>query len=453
MRVSHLLCVLVGVGVGFLSSFLASSSRRPSLLEPSTGLLNGPSNGQAVDARAALELERNPQSVSQEGTPLARREALATTEGPVPEGLWAELERLCVLGVLNCPEDPVRLVALHLAAGSSSAEQVAHATALVRRWPPKDATVYHRLVMRLLQLGDHETAHALVELSMTQVVDVRALASSLLSVGELERAESLLGPYSWNEWKRLAKAYKKRGDLAEAVRIHRELVERGMFLNDSIAVLSEHDPSLLEQKLRKDLEEQPDSHSIRSLAKLLHETGRSVEGIALLEENKHLLRGNRFLETLTSIDPDEARARFDDEAFAQLPRDQREYLWWELAETYEEAGRFDAAIEGWIENLSMTSDDPWGSMEKLLKHAPERGLALMERRATEVADPATRPRGMKTSDVADFQDCLGDHAWTLGKKELAIRAWKKAQEFDEEDTFYGRKAQAAEAGEDPMSVD
>ena len=89
----------------------------------------------------------------------------------------------------------------------------------------------------------------------------------------------------------------------------------------------------------------------------------------------------------------------------------------------------------------------------LLEHAPDRGLRLLERRACEVANPANRPKGMETSEVADFQDCLGDHAWELGEKELAIRAWKQAQGFDEEYDYSGRKALAAEQGRNPLMVE
>lgn len=448
MRVSHVLCLVAGAGVGFLAAALTSPSGR-SLQAVSP-------RRPAVEANdIPLQLERTPRPSEQADEPAtARREAIALLEqAEVPATLWADLDRLCALGVLDCPTGLVQLVVRHLTFGASSAEKAAHAAELVRRWKPTNAASYHMAVSCLLRFEDPAGARELVELGMEHASDVRGLAASLLSVGELERAEALLGRNNWNEWERLARAYKKRGDLGEAVRVHRMLVERGMFLNDSLALLSEHDPALLEEKLREDYAQEPDAHSVKSLAKLLHETGRSAEGIELLDGNEHLVNRTQLLATLTEIDPDEARLRFREEEFAKLPIQERDDLWHKLAKHYQNEGRIEDAVEGWIEQLSMTPDDPWSSMEVLVKHAPERGLTLMERRAAEVANPETRPKGMDESDIADFQDCLGDHAWELGKKELAIRAWKQARGFDQEDDYYGRKALAAEQGCNPLMVE
>jgi len=449
MRVSHVLCLVAGAGVGFLAHSLTSS--------PGRSLPAVSHRRPAVEANdiPLVEPGHTPRSTEQADEPAtARREAIALLEqAEVPATLWADLDRLCVLGVLDCPDGLVLLVVQHLTFGTSSAEKAAHAAELVRRWKPTNAASYHMVVSCLMRFEDPAGAIELVELGMEHVSDVRGLASSLLSVGELERAETLLGHNHWNEWKRLALAYEKRGDLGEAVRVHRMLVERGKFLNDSLRLLSEHDPSLLEEKLREDYAQEPDIHSITSLAELLHETGRSAEGIELLDDNVNLVNRVQVLLTLTEIDPDVARRRFDEEGFGQLPLDQREYLLEHLAETYQESGRIEDAVEGWLEHLSITADDPWSSMERLLEHAPDRGLRLLERRAREVANPATRPKGMENHDIANFQGCLGDHAWELGKKELAIRAWKQAQSFDEYDDFSGRKALAAEQGRNPLMVE
>ena len=142
MRVSHVLCLVAGAGVGFLAHSLTSS--------PGRSLPAVSHRRPAVEANdiPLVEPGHTPRSTEQADEPAtARREAIALLEqAEVPATLWADLDRLCVLGVLDCPDGLVLLVVQHLTFGTSSAEKAAHAAELVRRWKPTNAASYHMVV-------------------------------------------------------------------------------------------------------------------------------------------------------------------------------------------------------------------------------------------------------------------------------------------------------------------
>lgn len=204
----------------------------------------------------------------------------------------------------------------------------------------------------------------------------------------------------------------------------------------ALGLLGQLDPPAAEARLRQLARDDRD-WSV-GLAEFLVAEGRVQEAGDLLVGL--IARGgeeNDFRWELSVVDPARGyRVLLDTLSADELDSDASD-LWGYTGEELFESGAVEHAVEAWCAAVATTPGDPDEWTEYLAVHAPQRLIAVLERRVSRAPND-------------EFWGALGDAYWVDGREGAALDAWNRAAWMDPQDTEWREKLAALRAGLDPL---